>query len=108
MAATRANRGVNPLTGKPALRGEYFENVLSIMGACGLYDYAGEWLYNIGIPARSGVAGGMLAVLPGQIGIGVFSPRQDAHGNRVRGFRVGEELSRNPDPHLLKLPVISG
>ncbi len=100
MAATLANRGVNPLTGRQALRGEYVESVLSIMGTCGMYDYAGEWLYNIGIPAKSGVAGGVLAVLPGQIGIGVFSPRLDAHGNSVRGIRVCEELSRNLDLHL--------
>jgi len=105
MAATLANRGVNPLSGKQALRSEYVENVLSIMGTCGMYDYAGEWLYNIGIPAKSGVAGGVLAVLPGQIGIGVFSPRLDAHGNSVRGIRVCEELSRNLDLHLFNRPV---
>jgi glutaminase len=65
MAATLANHGVNPLTGKQALRGEYVESVLSVMGTCGMYDYAGEWLYNVGIPAKSGVSGGVLAVLPG-------------------------------------------
>ena len=91
---------VNPLTGKQALRGEYVESVLSVMGTCGMYDYAGEWLYNIGIPAKSGVAGGVLAVLPGQLGIGVFSPRLDVHGNSVRGIRVCQELSRHLDLHL--------
>jgi glutaminase len=100
MAATLANRGVNPLTGRQALRGEYVESVLSVMGTCGMYDYAGEWLYNVGIPAKSGVAGGVLAVLPGQLGIGVFSPRLDAHGNSVRGIRVCQELSRYLDLHL--------
>ena len=100
MAATLANRGVNPLTGKSALRGEYVESVLSVMGTCGMYDYAGEWLYNVGIPAKSGVAGGVLAVLPGQLGIGVFSPRLDVHGNSVRGIRVCQELSRRLDLHL--------
>jgi len=100
MAATLANSGVNPLTGKPALRGEYVESVLSVMGTCGMYDYAGEWLYNVGIPAKSGVAGGVLAVLPGQFGIGVFSPRLDVHGNSVRGIRVCQELSRRLDLHL--------
>ncbi|MEI7534180.1 MAG: glutaminase A [Verrucomicrobiae bacterium] len=106
MAATLANRGVNPLTGKQALRGEYVESVLSIMGTCGMYDYAGEWLYHVGIPAKSGVAGGVLAVLPGQIGIGVFSPRLDAHGNSVRGIRVCKELSRHLDLHLFNRPVV--
>ncbi len=100
MAATLANRGVNPLTGRQALRGEYVESVLSVMGTCGMYDYAGEWLYNVGIPAKSGVAGGVLAVLPGQIGIGVFSPRLDAHGNSVRGIRICEALSRKLELHL--------
>jgi glutaminase len=106
MAATLANRGVNPLTGKQALRGEYVESVLSVMGTCGMYDYAGEWLYHVGIPAKSGVAGGVLAVLPGQLGIGVFSPRLDAHGNSVRGIRVCKELSRRLDLHLFNRPVV--
>jgi glutaminase len=104
MAATLANRGVNPLTGQQALRGEYVESVLSVMGTCGMYDYAGEWLYNVGIPAKSGVAGGVLAVLPGELGIGVFSPRLDAHGNSVRGIRVCRELSRFLDLHLFNRP----
>lgn len=106
MAATLANRGVNPLTGRQALRGEYVESVLSVMGTCGMYDYAGEWLYNVGIPAKSGVSGGVLAVLPGQLGIGVFSPRLDAHGNSVRGIRVCQELSRYLDLHLFNRPAL--
>ncbi len=106
MAATLANRGVNPLSGKQALRGEYVESVLSVMGTCGMYDSAGEWLYNVGIPAKSGVSGGVLAVLPGQIGIGVFSPRLDAHGNSVRGIGVCQELSRRLDLHLFNRPVL--
>ncbi|MBW8864390.1 MAG: glutaminase A [Verrucomicrobia bacterium] len=105
MAATLANHGVNPLTGKQALRGEYVESVLSVMGTCGMYDYAGEWLYHVGIPAKSGVAGGVLTVLPSQIGIGVFSPRLDAHGNSVRGIQVCKELSRHLDLHLFNRPV---
>lgn len=104
MAATLANHGVNPVTGKRAIRGEYVESVLSVMGSCGMYDSAGEWVYKIGIPAKSGVAGGIIAVLPGQLGIGVFSPRLDAHGNSVRGIRVGEELSRAFNLHLFNPP----
>src|SRR6266699_969040 len=88
MAATLANRGTNPLTGKPAIRGEYVESVLSVMASCGMYDYAGEWLYRIGMPAKSGVSGGVIAVLPGQLGVGVFSPPLDTRGNSVRGLRV--------------------
>jgi glutaminase len=105
MAATLANRGVNPVTGKLALRGEYVESVLSVMETCGMYDFAGEWLYHVGMPAKSGVSGGVIAVLPGQLGIGVFSPRLDSHGNSVRGVRVCKELSRHLDLHLLNRPA---
>jgi hypothetical protein len=56
----------NPITGRQAIRGEYVESVLSVMGSCGMYDYAGEWLYRVGMPAKSGVSGGVIAVLPGQ------------------------------------------
>ncbi len=106
MAATLANRGINPVTGKQAIRGEYVESILSVMGSCGMYDYAGEWIYNIGMPAKSGVSGGVIAVLPGQIGIGVFSPPLDARGNSVRGIRVCDALSRHFDLHLFNRPGI--
>jgi len=104
MAATLANRGVNPLTGKQAIRGEYVESVLSVMGSCGMYDFAGEWIYKIGMPAKSGVTGGIIAVLPGQLGIGVFSPPLDSRGNSVRGIGVCNELSRTLDLHLFNRP----
>ena len=103
MAATLANHGVNPLTGQVALDGAYVENVLSVMSSCGMYNWAGEWIYRVGIPAKSGVAGGVLAVLPGQLGIGVFSPRLDEQGNSVRGIKVCETLSRLFDLHLFNL-----
>ncbi len=104
MAATLANGGTNPITGKQAIRGEYVESVLSVMGSCGMYDYAGEWMYTIGMPAKSGVAGGIIAVLPGQLGIAVYSPPLDARGNSVRGIRVCDALSRHCDLHLLNRP----
>jgi glutaminase len=75
MAATLANAGVNPVTGARAIIREYVQCVLSVMGSCGMYDAAGEWIYQVGMPAKSGVSAGILAVLPGQLGIGVFSPR---------------------------------
>ncbi|MEA3211930.1 MAG: glutaminase [Chthoniobacter sp.] len=100
MAATLANRGTNPITGEQAIRGEYVESVLAVMGTCGMYDYAGEWLYNVGMPAKSGVSGGVIAVLPGQLGIGVFSPPLDPQGNSVRGIGVCNALSRHWDLHL--------
>jgi len=107
MAATLANRGINPLTGKQAIRGEYVESVLSVMGSCGMYDYAGEWLYRVGMPAKSGVAGGVIAVLPGQFGIGVFSPLLDSHFNSIRGLQVCNDLSRYFDLHLFNSPHAS-
>lgn len=101
MAATLGNRGINPLTGRQAIRGEYVKSVLSVMESCGTYDFAGEWIYNVGLPAKSGVAGGIIAVLPGQMGIGVYSPPLDERGNSVRGIRVCQELSRSLDLHQL-------
>lgn len=107
MGATLANQGVNPLTQRRAIRGEYVESVLSVMASCGMYDYAGEWLYRVGMPAKSGVAGGLLAVLPGQLGIGVFSPPLDARGNSVRGIEVCDRLSRSFNLHLFNVPLTS-
>ena len=107
MAATLANSGVNPLTGRQAIRGEYVESILSVMGSCGMYDYAGEWLYRVGMPAKSGVAGGVIAVLPGQLGMGVFSPPLDSRGNSVRGLAVCEDISRSFDLHLFNTPNVS-
>jgi glutaminase len=93
MAATLANGGRNPVTGARALDEKNVERVLSVMSTCGMYDYAGEWAYAVGLPAKSGVSGGVIAVLPGQLGIGVFSPRLDARGNSRRGIAVCEALS---------------
>jgi glutaminase len=73
------------------------------MTTCGMYDFAGEWLYAVGMPAKSGVAGGVLAVLPGQLGIGVFSPRLDSRGNSVRGVAVCTDLSRDFNLHFLRV-----
>ncbi len=106
MAATLANRGVNPVTRKQAIRGEYVESVLSVMGSCGMYDYAGEWIYKVGMPAKSGVSGGVIAILPGQLGIGIFSPRLDSRSNSVRGIAVCQALARHLDLHVLNRPSV--
>ena len=100
MGACLANHGVNPVTGVRALPEAEVARVLSVMSSCGMYDYSGSWLYTVGMPAKSGVGGGILAVLPGQVGIAVFSPRLDARGNSCRGIRVCEEVSRDFDLHL--------
>lgn len=103
MAATLANGGTNPLTGERAVRPDLVDSILGVMTTCGMYDYAGEWVYWVGLPAKSGVAGGIIAVLPGQLGIGVFSPRLDARGNSVRGVRVCTDLSRDFNLHCLRV-----
>lgn len=100
MAATLANGGVHPLTGKRALPAEQVERVLSVMATCGMYDYAGSWMYEVGMPAKSGVGGGIIAVLPGRFGISIFSPRLDEKGNSVRGIEVCKQLSRNFGLHV--------
>jgi glutaminase len=104
MAATLANGGVHPATGERALAGRYVEGVLSVMSSCGMYDFAGEWTYRVGMPAKSGVGGGLLAVLPGQFGLGVFSPLLDERGNSVRGLAVCDALSRAFSLHMLSVP----
>lgn len=104
IGATLANRGVNPLTGERALEERHVARVLSVMATCGMYDAAGQWLFDVGLPAKSGVAGGVLAVLPGQIGIAAFSPPLDEFGNSARGVRVCGELSRRFALHLFETP----
>jgi glutaminase len=100
IAATLANDGVNPLTGERALEARYVRDLLSLMYTCGMYDYAGEWAYSVGLPAKSGVGGGIMAVVPGKLGIGVFSPPLDARGNSVRGIKVCQAMSDELNLHL--------
>lgn len=101
MAATLANRGVNPVTGEQVVSSYVVARTLSVMTSSGMYDYAGEWIYRVGIPAKSGVGGGIIASLPGQFGLGTFSPPLDAHGNSVRGIKVCELISSHFDLHML-------
>lgn len=93
MAATLANHGINPLTGHGCLESDHVRDVLTLMNSCGMYNYAGQWAYEVGIPAKSGVSGAVIAVIPGQIGIAVYSPPLDAHGNSIRGVEVCREVS---------------
>ncbi len=95
MAATLANRGTQPVTGKAVLGPDQIRDMLTLMSTCGMYDYAGQWAYEVGLPAKSGVAGGIVAVIPGQAGIAVYSPPLDAHGNSIRGVAVCKAISRD-------------
>jgi glutaminase len=101
MAATLANRGVNPVTGVQVISPTIVARTLSVMTSSGMYDYAGEWIYRVGIPAKSGVGGGIVAALPSQMGLGTFSPCLDSHGNSVRGLKVCEAISSRFDLHML-------
>jgi glutaminase len=102
IAATLANGGVNPQTGLRAVPEDVVREILSVMATCGMYDGAGAWLVSVGLPAKSGVSGGVLGVLPGRLGIGVFSPRLDEQGNSVRGVAVCRDLSRDLVLHLMR------
>ncbi|MBE9077211.1 glutaminase A [Romeria aff. gracilis LEGE 07310] len=105
MAATLANQGIQPITQKQAVNPDYVRDILSVMYTCGMYNRAGEWAYRVGIPAKSGVSGGIIAVVPGKAGIATFSPPIDANGNSVRGLQVFEELSLKYGLHLFDLSM---
>ena len=102
MAATLANSGRHPLSGEEVLDLASVERVLSVMTTCGMYDDAGSWISSVGMPAKTGVAGGILAVLPGQVGLAVYSPPLDAHGNSVRGVAVSQRLSHDLGLHFVR------
>jgi glutaminase len=93
MGATLANGGVNPVTGEQAIETRYCKRVLAVLATAGLYEHSGQWLYDVGLPGKSGVAGGIVTVSPGKGGLGTFSPPLDAAGNSVRGQHVTRYLS---------------
>ena len=102
IAATLANMGLNPLTGKQVFEFQYIKYVLTVMLTCGLYDYAGGWAYEVGLPAKSGVGGGIFGVVNRQLGISVYSPKLDAQGNSVRGILACKELAAHFGLHAFE------
>ena len=102
MGATYANAGVNPVTGKKAVDAKYVPKALSVMATAGLYDDAGLWLWRVGLPAKSGVGGGIVAVVPGKYGIAAFSPPVDAAGNSVRAQLAIEEISKQLNANVFQ------
>ena len=100
MGATLASNGVNPVTKERAINSNFIKDILSVMYSCGMYDFAGEWVYKVGFPAKSGVGGGIIGVVPNQMGIAVFSPLLDSRGNSIRGIKVCEELSKYLGLHI--------
>lgn len=105
MAAALANCGINPITQQRAVEARYIRDILTVMYTCGMYNFAGEWAYKVGLPAKSGVSGGLLVVVPEKMGIAVFSPPLDAHGSSVRGLKVCEDLSERFGLHLFDLQM---
>jgi len=93
MAATLANGGKNPVTGKQCMKTENVPKVLAVMATAGLYDDSGKWLFMTGLPGKSGVGGGIIAVSPGKFGIAVISPPLDAAGNSVKAQKTIAEVS---------------
>jgi glutaminase len=103
LAATLANGGVNPVTKERAIDERYVQDIVTVMLTCGMYDGSGEWAYRVGMPSKSGVGGGITAVVPQKLGIGTFSPLLDAKGNSIRGIKVCEDLSRDFGLHLFNV-----
>lgn len=108
MAATLANIGQNPLTGETVFSPLNVRHALSVMFTCGMYDYAGQWAVDVGLPAKSGVSGGIMAVVNRQIGIGVFSPPLDAYGNSVRGIKACVDLAEEFGLHAFEFTNAGG
>jgi glutaminase len=102
MAATLANIGQNPVTGKQVFSVSAVRDTLSAMLSCGTYDYSGNWILDVGFPAKSGVGGGITGVVNRQMGIGVYSPRLDPKGNSVRGTAAFRQLSDDLGLHIFE------
>jgi glutaminase len=93
MGATLADGGVNPLTRERVIDAGVCQRALAVMATAGLYERSGDWLYDIGLPGKSGVGGGIVTVAPGKGGLGTFAPPLDAAGNSVKGQLVARFLS---------------
>jgi len=103
MGATLANAGVNPVTKKRVMTPGHVTNVLSVMAMAGLYDASGMWMFEVGLPAKSGVGGGIVAVVPGKMAIATFAPPLDKNGNSVKGIKVISELSKRWKLHIFSM-----
>jgi glutaminase len=93
MAATLSNMGRNPFTGRQLFDTRCVKDILSVMFTCGMYDYSGQWAYEVGVPAKSGVSGGVMGVVNRQLGVAIYSPRVDTHGNSRRGIEVCVDMA---------------
>ena len=94
MAATLANGGVNPITGNKVVNCSVVPHVLAVMATAGMYDESGPWLYSVGLPGKSGVGGGIIAVAPGKYGIAAFSPRLNKSGNSIKAIMAIKAITK--------------
>lgn len=104
MGATLAHDGVNPRTGLRVLDADVVRQTLSVMLTCGMYDASGEWVARVGVPAKSGVSGGVVCAAPGRLGLAGYSPRLDEHGHSVRAMLACEQVADRLGLHLLNHP----
>eukprot|EP00238_Polyblepharides_amylifera_P013737 CAMPEP_0196598396 /NCGR_PEP_ID=MMETSP1081-20130531/94297_1 /TAXON_ID=36882 /ORGANISM="Pyramimonas amylifera, Strain CCMP720" /LENGTH=768 /DNA_ID=CAMNT_0041924087 /DNA_START=182 /DNA_END=2488 /DNA_ORIENTATION=+ len=102
MAATFANKGKNPMTLYQAIPKHAVDDMVTVMMSCGMYNGAGKWIVEVGLPAKSGVSGVVMCVVPGVCGIAVYSPRLDENGNSTRGVLVAKACSEKLGLHVLK------
>ena len=103
VAGTLANNGICPLTGEQVLSSRVVRDTLSIMFCCGMYDYSGKYAFDIGVPAKSGVGGGIMIVIPGVMGVCTYSPRLDKFGNSARGVEFSSLFSQRFSFHKFSI-----
>jgi glutaminase len=102
MGAVLANQGKSPYTGKQLLNEQYVPKILSMMATAGMYDTSGTWLYKVGVPAKSGVGGGVVAIVPGKLAIAAYSPPLDSAGNSVRAQEAIEYIAQQLNANIFK------
>ena len=103
IGATLANGGINPVTGDQAIAAAYVQDVMSVLLTCGMGEQSGEWTYRVGIPAQCSYEGGVLAMVPQKLGLGIFSPLLDADDRSIRGMQVCEAFSKEKRLHLFDI-----
>ncbi|MEM9447199.1 MAG: glutaminase [Cyanobacteria bacterium P01_E01_bin.6] len=103
IGATLANGGINPVTGEQAIAAEYVQDVMSVLLTCGMGEQSGEWTYRVGMPAQCSAQGGVMAMVPQKLGLGVFSPLLDENNQSIRGVQVCEALSKEERLHLFDI-----
>ncbi|WP_075213977.1 glutaminase A [Mongoliimonas terrestris] len=103
IGATVANMGEHPVSGRQVFDVGPVRDTLAVMFSCGMYDYSGNWAYDVGVPAKSGVGGGIMGVVNRQLGVGTYSPRLDRNGNSVRGVEAFRRLSAELGLHAFDM-----